>query len=83
MIKSNKSHIGFEDTKCPMGVETVLLRVARLPVVFGGLCIDDPVNSRETNIVFEPIWPYYNSNHVRIFKHVRISMYNNNNSMFE
>ena len=24
MIKSNTSHIGFEDTKCPMGVETVL-----------------------------------------------------------
>ena len=24
MIKSNTSHIGFEDTKCPMGVEAVL-----------------------------------------------------------
>ena len=24
MIKSNTSHIGFEDTKCPMGVATVL-----------------------------------------------------------
>ena len=27
MIKSNTSHIGFEDTKCPMGVETVLTRL--------------------------------------------------------
>ena len=24
MIKSNTSHIGFEDTKCPMGVEAVM-----------------------------------------------------------
>ena len=33
MIKSNKSntsHIGFEDTKCPMGVEVVLYALARL-----------------------------------------------------
>ena len=26
MIKSNTSHIGFEDTTCPMGVEAVIAR---------------------------------------------------------
>ena len=30
MIKSNTSHIGFEDTKCPLGVEAVTLGVDQI-----------------------------------------------------